>query len=176
MASYYYLIASLPELNSDGEMPLSYQDFLELCRKQVNSRTYQLLEELTLSSAEGPLVKEWAAVYGALTKEVNYQRSMKLGKAYPVPAEKDFATSQVAASALSAPNPLEAEKIMLAFEFEQLDSLTRTHFFDDYVLFAYAIKLKLLERQNSFQHDKGEKEFRRLINVVQKRVYRLEVS
>lgn len=174
MAShYYYLISSLPELRSDGDMPLSYQEFLDLCESTVSRGTYKLLSELTLNSAEGPLVKEWTQVYGAMTKELNYQRSMKLGKSYPAPSTKDYVTAQVVGSALTAKNPLEAEQIMLDFSFQQLDQLVGLHMFDDYVLFGYALKLKLLERQRSFEHEKGQAEFRRLLRVVQQRVYSL---
>jgi hypothetical protein len=171
MASYYYLISSLPDLKSDGEMPLSYEDFLDMCQTTVSASTYTILKNLTLSSNEGPLIKEWARTYSSLTKELNYQRSMKLGKTYPNTFEKDSITAQVVASALAAKNPLEAENIMLDFEFQQLDSLVGLHMFDDYVLFGYAIKLKLLERQSCFDHDKGETEFRRLLAKVQQRVY-----
>ena len=80
MAAYYYLISSLPDLKSDGDMPLSYQEFLDMCETQVSESNYKLLKDLTLSSTDGPLIKEWNRVYGSLTKELNYQRSMKLGK------------------------------------------------------------------------------------------------
>ena len=108
-----------------------------------------------------------------MTKELNLQRSMKLGKSYPAPSAKDYVTAQVVGSALSAKNPLEAEQIMLDFSFQQLDQLVGLHMFDDYVLFGYALKLKLLERQRSFEHEKGQAEFRRLLSVVQQRVYSL---
>lgn len=176
MSSYYYLVSSLPDLKSDEKMPVSYQEFLSMCESNVNERTYQLLEGLTLSSTEGPLVKEWSVFYGSLKSELNYQRSTNLGKPYPASYEKDALASQAASAALSAKNPLEAEQIMLDYEFEQLDSLVGLHSFDDYVLFGYAIKLKLLERQSCFEHDKGEAEFRRLMHVVQDRVYQLDVS
>lgn len=173
MASYYYLISSLPDLRSDAEMPITYEDFLDMCQTNVSAKKYKILEGLTLASTEGPLVREWSVFYGAMTRELNYQRSVALGKSYTAQYEKDFATAQVAAAALSAKNPLEAEQIMLDYEFEQLDSLVGLHVFDDYVLFGYAIKLKLLERQKCFEHDKGETEFRRLMGVVQQRVYSL---
>lgn len=172
MASYYYLISSLPELTTDGEMPISYGDFLDLCQSTVSRSNYRLLESLTLNSEEGPLVDEWAAIYGKLTKELNYQRSMKLGKAYTAP-DKEDAVAGVVAAALAAKNPLEAEKIMLDFEFEYLDSLVGLHYFDDYVLFGYAIKLKLLERQSCFETSKGKAEFKRLFDQVQQRVLSL---
>ena len=173
MASYTYLISSLPDLRTDGEMPLTYEEFLKCCESVVSERDYALLESLTLGSQEGPLVKDWAGFYGMLKSELNYQRSMLLGKSYPSGYDKDAAIAQVAASAVNAKNPLEAEKILLDFEFENLDTLVGMHMFDDVVLFGYAIKLKLLERMNCFRKEKGNAEFQRLFNEVQQRVYHL---
>lgn len=173
MASYYYLIASLPELRADGDMPITYSEFLSCCQSNVSDSDYKLLEELTLSSTEGPLVDKWAEFYGMLTKELNYQRSMNLGRSYSSAFDKDGQIAQVVASALAAKNPLEAEKILLEYEFDNLDTLVGLHMFDDYVLFGYAIKLKLLERQNCFEQTKGQAEFKSLFDGIQQRVYSL---
>ena len=173
MASYYYLISSLPELRADGEMPISYSEFLTYCQSNVSESTYQLLKDLTLNSTEGPLVDKWANFYGMLMKELNYQRSMNLGKSYSSTYDKDGFIAQVVNTALSAKNPLEAEKVLLEYEFENLDSLVGLHMFDDYVLFGYAIKLKLLERLNSFEQTKGKAEFKSLFDGIQQRVYSL---
>ena len=89
MASYYYLIASLPELKADGEMPITYSEFLSCCQSNVSDSDYELLENLTLSSTEGPLVSEWAVFYGMLQKELGYQRSMNLGRSYSSAYDKD---------------------------------------------------------------------------------------
>ena len=173
MASYYYLISSLPDLKTDGEMPMTYDEFLGMCQSNVSESMYKFLENLTLSSEEGPLVKEWAVFYRNLTRELNYQRSMNLGRPYLTPYDKDSVMAQVAGTALAAKNPLEAEKILLDYEFENLDSLVGLHTFDDVYLFGYAIKLKLLERQSCFVQKKGQKEFKRLFDQVQQRVYSL---
>jgi hypothetical protein len=173
MASYYYLIASLPDLRADGDMPITYSEFLSCCQSNVSDSVYGLLKDLTLSSTEGPLVDEWARFYGMLNKELSYQRSMNLGKSYSSAYDKDGFISQVVSSALSAKNPLEAEKVLLEYEFENLDSLVGLHMFDDYVLFGYAIKLKLLERLNCFEQAKGQAEFKSLFDGIQQRVYSL---
>lgn len=173
MASYYYLISSLPELRSDAEMPISYDEFLSYCETTVEESVYEELKKLTLSSDKGPLVSKWASFYKELTAELNYQRSQKLGKQYNPPSDKDPIIANVAAAASTAKNPLEAEKILLAYEFENLDSLVGMHMFDKYVLFGYAIKLKLLERQGCFEHEKGKAEFKSLFDEVQRRVYSL---
>ena len=154
-------------------MPLTYSEFLSCCQSNVSESVYQLLKDLTISSTEGPLVSEWSRFYGMLTKELNYQRSMNLGKSYSSAFDKDGQISQVVAAALTAKNPLEAERVLLECEFETLDSLVGLHMFDDYVLFGYAIKLKLLERLNCFEQTKGKAEFNSLFTGIQQRVYSL---
>lgn len=173
MASYHYLVASLPELRADGEMPLTYEEFLSCCQSNVSEEEYERLKNLSLNSTEGPLVSEWAKFYGMLSRELNYQRSLNLGKSYSSVYDKDGLIAQVASSALSAKNPLEAEKLLLEYEFETLDSLVGLHMFDSHVLFGYAIKLKLLERLNSFEQEKGDAEFRSLLGGIQEHVYSL---
>ena len=173
MASYYYLISSLPDLRTDGDMPMTYDEFLDMCQSNVSESKYELLKNLTLSSEEGPLLKEWSAFYKNLMGELNYQRSVSLGRPYLTSYDKDSVIVQVAGAAMAAKNPLEAEKILLECEFDNLDSLVGLHTFDDRYLFGYAIKLKLLERQSCFVQSKGQKEFKRLFDQVQQRVYSL---
>ena len=173
MASYYYLISSLPDLRTDGDMPMTYDEFLDMCQSNVSESKYELLKNLTLSSEEGPLLKEWSAFYKNLMGELNYQRSVSLGRPYLTSYDKDSVIAQVAGAAMAAKNPMEAEKILLECEFDNLDSLVGLHTFDDRYLFGYAIKLKLLERQSCFVQSKGQKEFKRLFDQVQQRVYSL---
>ena len=173
MASYYYLISSLPDLRTDGDMPMTYDEFLDMCQSNVSESKYELLKNLTLSSEEGPLLKEWSAFYKNLMGELNYQRSVSLGRPYLTSYDKDSVIAQVAGAAMAAKNPLEAEKILLECEFDNLDSLVGLRTFDDRYLFGYAIKLKLLERQSCFVQSKGQKEFKRLFDQVQQRVYSL---
>ena len=63
--------------------------------------------------------------------------------------------------------------MLLEYEFENLNSLIGLHMFDDYVLFGYAIKLKLLERLSCCEKEKGKAEFDSLFEGIQQRVYSL---
>lgn len=173
MASYYYLIASLPELGTTGDMPITYSEFLTCCQSNVSEKDFEILKDLTLASKEGPLVEDWAKFYEMLTRELGYQRSLNLGRSYTSSYDKDAFISQAVASALSAKNPLEAERGLLEYEFQALDSMVGLHMFDDYVLFGYAIKLKLLERLSCFEKEKGKAEFQSLFNGIQQQVYQL---
>lgn len=47
-------------------------------------------------------MKEWAASYKNLMSELNYQRSVNLGRPYLASYDKDSVTAQVAGAALAA--------------------------------------------------------------------------
>ena len=170
MASYYYLISSLPTLSADGAMPFSYSEFLRLCQSNVSEDTYRLLEDLTVSSGKGPLLDEWGTFYSSLSRELSSQRSAKLGKPYAAVYDKDPVSASAVSAALAAKDPLAAERILLDYEFDQLDMLVGLHSFDDYVLFGYALKLKLLERLNSFEAEKGKTEFNYILKGLEEQV------
>ena len=63
MASYYYLISSLPMLRAGDAPPLDYAAFLDQCQGAVSDRVYRSLEELTVRSEDGGFVSRWAAFY-----------------------------------------------------------------------------------------------------------------
>lgn len=167
MAFYYYLISSLPTLKSDDTMPFDYKTFLDMCRDKVSEKVYERLENLSLESKEGPLVKEWGQYYNKLNAELCRQRLIRMGKSYSGESDRDSEIEKVVDSALKAKNPLEAEKILLASQFEHLGNLVSMHYFDDFVLFGYAVKMKLLERQGAFETEKGKTEFKRLFDGIQ---------
>ena len=170
MASYYYLVSSLPMLKTQGEPPMDYAAFLGMCKTAVSSGVYQTLEELTVESDKGPLLSEWAAFYKALSRELTYQRSVKLGRACPVPADRDAAIVQTVTAAVNAENPLEGERLLLDLEFRRLDDMIGLHNFDDHALYGYAMKLRLLERQRGFRYETGKRAFDGLMANIRQQV------
>ena len=168
--AYYYLISSLPMLKSDGDMPLSYATFLEMCRDALNDDKFKILSELTLSSNEGAFLSKWAEFYGAIKEELTYQRNLRLGRKATAPSIRDDATIKVVTAAMNHQNPLTAEEMLLALEFEKLDELVGTHYFDDWALMGYALKLKLLERRGSFDFEKGKSELNRLVENLEQQI------
>jgi len=157
-------------LKADGVIPMDYNAFLKLCESNVSAATYQALTDFTESSAAGPLLKEWNEFYSVLQDELTYQRSVKLGRPCPVPYNRDSEVVGTVTAAMSAPNPLVSEQILLALEFKKLDSMLGIHYFDDFSLFGYAIKLKLLSRQLIFDHDEGQEEFETVFTGVQQQI------
>lgn len=157
-------------LKADGEMPIKYDEFLHYCEGNVNASKYGLLKELSVNSTEGPLVKEWAEFYRKFNGELTFRRNKKLGRPASRDFDKDDDTSKVISAALSDDNPLNAEIMLLSFLFKKLDTFIGTHVFDDYALFGYALKLKLLERKTVFNTETGKSELNRLVKNIEKQI------
>ncbi len=172
--AYYYLISSLPMLKADGDMPLSYDQFLEMCRNDLNDSKYEILKNLTLSSDEGPLISDWAKFYGALKEELTFQRNVRLGNKAKAPDIKDEGVAKIVSAAMKHKNPLTAEEMLLSLEFQKLDELVGIHYFDDYALFGYALKLKLLERKKSFNYEKGKAELNKIVENLEHEIMSME--
>ena len=106
MASYYYLISSLPMLRAGDAPPLDYAAFLDQCQGAVSDRVYRSLEELTVRSEDGGFVSRWAAFYRVLQGELTYQRRVKRGESCAAPNERDAAVTQTVTAAVNAKDPL----------------------------------------------------------------------
>ena len=152
MASYYYLISSLPMLKTQGEAPMDYAAFLAMCQTAVGSGVYQTLETLTVDADKGPLLSQWASFYQALRRELTYQRCVKLGRPCPVPSDREAAITQAVTAAVNADDPLEGERILL---------------------YGYAMKLRLLERQQGFRYEAGKRAFDGLMDHIRQQVVSL---
>ena len=172
--AYYYLISSLPMLKENSGMPISYSEFLGMCKQNLSTDKYEILEKLTLSSKNGPVVSKWAEFYSVFQDELNYQRNLKAGKKARLPYNRDEAVSKLISDAINNKNPLEAEVSFLELQFKKIDELIGTHYFDDYALIGYALKLKLLERREIFDKENGKKEFDKIVNKLEEQIMQME--
>lgn len=170
MSHFYYLVSSLPAIEAGSKSTLTYPQFLELCRNVVSPQVYETLENLSIESSKGPLVSQWSAFDASLRQCLNELRRERLGQKGEKAPYCDQFIRDAAQAAFDARNPLEAEQILLKAQFDYLDSLVNGHFFDDYNLYGYAIKLRLIERQTVFTHSEGRKEFDRLFENLQKQI------
>lgn len=175
MASYYYLISSLPSLRSDSKAPITYEEFLAQCKSSVSKSMYDNLANLNVSTADkegekvsGPaIVRQWASFYEKLSRELCNRRLQNMGQSMKFEPCADSEIVQLVNKVMSAGDPLAAENTLIAGQYALIDGLCGMHFFDDYVLVGYALKLKLLERRNLFSQEKGKAEFGRLFDNIQ---------
>ena len=170
MAYYYYLISSLPVLRTDCALPMSYEKFLQSCKTVVSPSVYEKLEAVSLDSDKGRFFEKWGDFFQAFKKELNRKRRERLGLPFNQMTDANSEIRKCVEDMLGAVNPLLAEKTALDKQFEFLDSLLSDHFFDDYCLFGYALKLKLLERQNLLQKEQGREEFERIFDSIKSKI------
>jgi len=174
MASYYYLVATLPLLRYDGQSPFDSASFLEQCKSQVSTYDYLTIESaLTGRSSSHPFLKKWQHFASMVKKELNDQRSKKLGlstQKYHNDGDKEFRIGEAVRQVLSNENALEAELSLLALSWNYLDEISALHFFDVEALLTYAVKLQLLERKSLFTKEEGNAEFKRLFSNLQSEI------
>ena len=149
---------------------MDYAEFLRQCRTAVSPGVYETLATLTVSADRGPFLSQWAEFYQSLSRELTYQRSVKLGRACPVPSDRDAAIVQTVTAAVNAENPLEGERLLLDLEFRRLDDMIGLHNFDDHALYGYAMKLQLLERQRLFRREAGKRAFDGLAAHIRRQI------
>ena len=171
MASYYYLVATLPMLRYEDSCPFSTEEFLELCRSNVNKKDYKIISEaLSDSDSSHPFVNKWYQFNNSVKKELAEQRSKKLNinsEKYKNTNDKEFTIAEGVRAALAAKNAFEGELLLMKLYWKYLDEESTNHVFDLVGLLAFAIKLKLLERKSRFDKVDGNKEFKSLLSNLQ---------
>lgn len=161
---YYFTVAQLPFLRYDNEKFMSPSEFLEICPNYVSNRDMNLLTKANIHSLEiqgyQPKVLElFLAFEKGLRNELVLLRAGKKG-IEPGPFLKTVSDSSglknLAREAFEEESPLTAEAILNRARWDYLDELEGDHYFDIEKLILYYLKLQILERQASFDQEKGK--------------------
>lgn len=180
MASYYYLIAQLPTILPNSEPPISFNEFKLLALRYLNKKDAGILEKLSLEPPR-QLVKTgssfldtWYEFERALRLALEEARAAKLNWTRPSSYEERlllssaFSPVQIARTALSIQNPLEAEAFLDRARFAASEIKKETTPFSSDEVFSYAIKLLLRERSAKFKVTQGREEYSNIYNSILK--------
>ena len=185
MGSYYYLGAQLPYLIYGQNPPMSSQAFLALAREQMSAADAALLDDCTLdpaphqtggpSYAEQPLSthsvlldrwKEWERTLRlnlASNRAQKYKREgVTLTDAPVIPAD----AAGVAKNAMSIESPLEAEIFLDNARWTAIESFQDLSVFSENSMYAYLLKLLLMERRAAFKTEEGFNEYKGLYAAI----------
>ncbi len=172
----YYLIAQLPSLDGLGEganIPITEEYFFELCNRFLPKKTVTYIENITLSpqinfeKSTSTVINEWNENESRFRIALAKVRAERMNKTFNVdnnsiPAE----FIKVASEALEQENPLQAEKFLLNFRLNMLESIRPIdNFSNEYILY-YALKLKLLIRIRKFDEKQGKDEYTKIYNSI----------
>lgn len=178
MSSYYYLMAQLPGILANIPLPISYKTFRETAERFLSSGDMQILEQLSLEpprspvKSGSPLLDKFYIRERALRLSLERIRASHLKRGTDNSPDEDglinraFETIQIARTAASFENPLEAELYLIHSQSNFVEQLRANHFFDSDAVFAYGLMLLLHERSDLFTADAGRASYTTIYNQI----------
>ena len=172
----YYLISQLPSLDGVGEtapLPITEEQFGELCRRFLGKKAQGLLEKLTLSPAKQG--ESSGSAFIDTFNENERQLRFALGKVRAEKRKTSFdmghrllpmACLKAASIAVEMDNPMEAETYLNRYRLDMLEAQRPMDNFSEEFLLYYGLKLKLLLRIRQFDKAAGEAAYRTIYNSI----------
>ena len=178
MANYYYLMAQLPTISFGSKPAFNYEEFEELAFRYINKKDRDLLKSLSLEptrndkKTSSQVLNKWYEFERSLRIALEQVRSAKLKWDAPISYDERvllssaFTPVQIARTAASIQNPLEAETFLDNARFQAADTVRGAENFSSDGIFAYAVKLLLRERASRFEMEKGKEEYSSIYNTI----------
>ena len=171
MGQYYYLVPQLPYLVFGQAPPMSPEAFRELAMSLLDEEDAALLDTLgpglkpeDPSSSGSEFIDKWREWERILRLNLVKHRAGKLKREAPA-SDPPALPSDAASAAAKAvqESPLEGEIIIDKARWNAIDTLLEgSGPFDRDAVFAYMLKLIILNRQALFQTERGFSEYKSL--------------
>ena len=172
MGQYYYLVPQLPYLVFGQTPPMSPEAFRDMAISLMDEQDAALLDLLGLglkpplddASSGSEFIDKWREWERILRLNLVKHRSGKLKREAPS-AEPPVIPSDAASAAAKAvqESPLDGEVTIDKARWNAIDNLVAgSGLFDRDVVFAYMLKLIILNRQALFQTERGFSEYKSL--------------
>jgi len=175
VAYYYYLGAQLPYLFYGQPVPMSSDAYRDLALASLNPEdardflycTMEPLNEIELSEAnvKSDFVKSWNNWEEVLRLNLARGRSQKLKRdssELKEPPEVPTDAAEAAKAAMNMDSPLEAELLLDKARWDAIEVFQGLNYFSEKMMFAYFLKLKLMERRQVFNAEEGFTEYKNL--------------
>ena len=171
MRSYFYLMAQLPYLIYEQKPPMNSVTFKVLAQYFLDETDAAFMENLSLnpvfsgSNSGCDFIDNWKDWEHALKLNLAKERAIKLKRENLISQEPPFFPLEAAAAASKAVeehSPLEGEIVLDKARWIAIDSLAGNDTFNRNSVYAYFLKLLLLERRQSFNVEKGFAEYKSL--------------
>jgi hypothetical protein len=191
VGSYYYFVAQLPGLVYGQNAPMSSAAFRDLAKNLLRDEDFVLLDLVSLDPGEpdksgGPAYEGSAAPTGcdfidrwrewerALRLNLARTRAQRLRRENDAPVEPPVHPADAAAVALkagaTAESPLEAEIFLDKARWNAIEYLQGIDYFSRNTIYAYLLKLLILERYGAFKEEAGFAEYKSLYASILERV------
>lgn len=175
MGGWYYLMSQLPSISvsSDKPLPVTEEYFVDLCSRFMDAKSIKILKGLSLEPPrEGVrtgsvFLDAWYENERLLRFALAKIRALKMKKDVEIPMlsiSPDIV--QAARTACGIDSPLAAEQYLNEVRFSLLDRFAPADQFSTDAVFAYALKLKLVQRMKSFTEEAGAASYRTIYDQI----------
>ncbi len=175
MGSYYYLVAQLPAISFGSVPAMRSKDFIDLASYLLTAKDADLLAQCSLDpfpEADGALaplvatgsalIDGWRTWEGALRLNMAKLRAQNLKRDgagnREAPADP-LNASAAARAAIAVESPLDADLFLDRARWDAIEAFQGFDYFGRDTVYAYLLKLLLLERRAIFKVDEGFAEY-----------------
>jgi hypothetical protein len=175
VGSYYYLVAQLPYLVYGQPLPMSPVAFKELAKGAMNPKEGAVLDACVLDPAvsqvrpagsvkpdKSAFLDAWRKWEGALRLNLARVRAAKLKREAPDAPEFPADAAAAARAAVAIESPLEAEIFLDRARWNAIEGFQDFNYFSENTIYAYLLKLLLMERRQAFKTEEGFTEYKAL--------------
>ena len=182
MRNYYYFVATLPWVTYGDAPPKSSAEFREECAAHLAPGDAALLQYCTYhygahdavaAIAENAQATGSAFIDALLARErtlllnLAHLRAARLKRQLPGEPPRDASDAEAAAkAAFEMGDPLEAEVFLDRGRWDAIDALVGIDLFGVNMVYAYLLKLQLLERRQRFDTEKGFAGYKGLYDTI----------
>jgi len=175
-SNYYYFVASLPHLNYGDVPPFSSREFREQCNVFLNKDDAELIKYCcfdpklaveTVKPTGSSFIDFIMLRERVLNLSLAQLRAARLKRQGPEEVPSDMPRAEaMAKSVFELDDPLEAELSMDRARWGILDELVGVNVFGANTIFAYLLKLQLMERKQRFNAEKGQAEYKNIYDTI----------
>lgn len=158
MSNLVYLITSLPALSFGQVPPISIDAFNHDAKNQLSAKHFNVLESVDVRKMDAiqARVKSIASLLNAVQEDLSEIRD---AKAHNRQAKLERLPKNVLEG-----NPLEREKQIMQWQWEELDDIEAGKTFTLTEVLVYKLKLQILSRVHSFNSEKGAEVLASVVN------------
>jgi len=174
--NYYYFVATLPSIDYGDKPPMGSEEFREQCNDQLHEDDAALLRYCsynpllaieTVQSIGSDFMDCHMARERTLVLNLAYLRAGKLKRPSPGDPPHDVPRAEaVAKAAFEMDDPLEAAIFIDKSRWDALDEMVGLDPFGVNNIFAYLMKLQLLERRQCFDAEVGAVKYKELYDSI----------
>ncbi len=174
--AYYYLVSQLPNISStEGKsaLPLTTEQFRELATRFISEEEKAVLERLSLvpaielTSTGSAFLDVWYEKERNLRCALAQIRAQKLKKdSIPLPPGCTADIISAARTAVGMDSPLSAEQFLYEYRLRLLDDLRPLDAFSIDAVYAYGLRLMLVERMRKFEVENGKTSYHKIYDEI----------